>query len=202
MANALAPVVMAVVTRVAEANAAPTPAPEAPTRAAERAAEIAVVQLTAAEKPAAEAPAAQPAVAPAPAQPEAPAVRPVVLTNTAPSASAPTALPRQAGVEIGDVKATHGAVSRGALRAAFNQAALARCFRDAVLNGEQTPRNVTAELEISTNSAGRVTAARVTGTGLQTSVVRCVEEAARIGRVREADTGELRATVGLTFFVR
>jgi hypothetical protein len=126
-----------------------------------------------------------------------------VLTNTAAQAApAPTALPRQAGVELGDVTSTHGAVSRGALRAAFNQSALARCFRDAVLNGQQLPRNVNAALEISTNSTGRVTAARVSGAGLAPSVARCVEEAARIGRVRDADTGELRATVGLSFFVR
>jgi hypothetical protein len=122
-----------------------------------------------------------------------------VLPNTAPSTPP---LPRQVGVELGEVTSAHGAVSRGALRAAFNQAALARCFRDAVQSGQQAPRNVNAELEISTNAAGRVTAARVTGAGLQSNVVRCVEEAARVGRVREADTGELRATVGLSFFVR
>jgi hypothetical protein len=200
-ANAHAPVEMAIVARKSEAAAVATPAPAQLSHPTESVAENAALP-TAAEKPSAEAPAPQPLPAQVAAKPEAPAARPIVLANTAPSSPAPTALPSQAGVEIGDVNMTHGAVSRGALRAAFNQAALARCFRDAVLNRQQMPRNVTAELEISTNSIGRVTAARVSGAGLQASVVRCVEDAARLGRVRDADTGELRATVGLNFFVR
>jgi serine/threonine-protein kinase len=195
------PVEMAAVTPEADAKAtAPAQQPVLEVEAVH-----AQPQPIAAEQPAVAvvAPAAQPAAQPvAVAAPE-PAPRPVVLTNTAPStAASPAPLPRQVGIEIGEVTQSHGAVSRGALRAAFNQAALARCFRDAVQSGQQTPRNVNAEIEISTNAAGRVTAARVSGAGLQSNVVRCVEEAARLGRVREADTGELRATVGLTFFVR
>jgi hypothetical protein len=88
------------------------------------------------------------------------------------------------------------------LRGAFNQAALARCYRDAVQSGVQPARSTNAEIEFSTNMAGRVTAARVANTNLSPNVARCVEEAARLGRVREADTGELRATVIVSFFVQ
>jgi serine/threonine protein kinase len=127
--------------------------------------------------------------------------RPIVLANTASKAPAPSSVPRDITVSIGNTTFSHGAVSKAALRGAFNQSSLARCYRDAVQGGEQPARSLQVELEFSTNMAGRVTAARVSGEGLASSVTRCIEEAARAGRVREADTGELRATVDLTFIV-
>jgi serine/threonine protein kinase len=127
--------------------------------------------------------------------------RPVVFATTAPKAPAPSSSAHDVTVAIGDVTSSRGAVSKVALRGAFNQSALARCYREAVQSGNQPARSTNAEIEFSTNMAGRVTAARVANANLSPNLARCVEEAARLGRVREADTGELRATVTVSFFV-
>jgi serine/threonine-protein kinase len=154
-------------------------------------------------QPLAAAPVAAPAAPTEPASAPADSLpRPIVLANTAPKAPAPSSVPHDVTVTVGDVMSSHGAVSKAALRSAFNQAALSRCYRDAVQNGEQPARSVNVEIEFSTNMAGRITAARLSGGSLPPNLARCVEEAARLGRVREADTGELRATVDLTFIVR
>jgi hypothetical protein len=123
-----------------------------------------------------------------------------VLATTAPKAPAPVTA--DVTVIVGEAKASLGAASKAALRGAFNQAALGRCYRDAIERGEHSETPMSAELEFSTNSTGRVTAARASGATLTPAVTRCIEDAARLGRVREADTGEVRATVSLRFFVR
>lgn len=153
-------------------------------------------------QPVAAAPVAKAAPVEAPSVPAVSVPRPVVLATTTPKAPVPPAQPHDVSVVIAQASSQHGAVSNAALRGAFNLSALARCYRDAVQGGEQPARSANAEVEISTNMTGRITAARASGANLSPNVARCIEEAARLGRVREADTGELRATVGLTFVVR
>ncbi|HKP58720.1 MAG TPA: hypothetical protein VJV78_18495, partial [Polyangiales bacterium] len=144
------------------------------------------------------------------AEPVLAAPKPIILSTISPPApasepAAPSTASRSArdiSVAIGD-GTSHGGVSTGSLRSALNQAAITRCYRDAVQNGEAPARPVSAQLEIGTNMSGRITSAKLSGGGgLPTRLVRCVEEAARLGRVREADTGEVRASFELTFRAR
>ncbi len=126
--------------------------------------------------------------------------KPIVLTNAPrPGASAP---PTSIEVVIGEASAAHGAVSKAALRSALNQSALTRCLRDSVQSGDSPSRTQNARLEIETNMNGRIVSAKLAGSGLSSSLTRCVETAARLGRVREADTGEIRALVDLSFQVK
>jgi serine/threonine protein kinase len=175
----------AVTDTAAEAEAAPVAARE------EKAEPVAV---TAAAAPIAEAPVA-PAAAPAITEP-----RPVVLASTAPQRSAPTSRPSEFGVAIGEATSAHGAVSNAGLRGTFNQAALVRCYRGALQSGEISGRSLFVQLEFATNLTGRIMSAKLSGAGVTPSFSHCVEAAARLGRVREADTGEVRANVPLSFF--
>jgi serine/threonine protein kinase len=203
-ATAHAPIAMAMVTGTdVSANAVANPHATLPVVEVEPIAAEPEALPESEPQPIAAAPAAAPVSPVVPASAPADSLpRPVVLATTAPKAAGPSSVPHDVTVAIGDVTSSHGAVSKAALRSAFNQSALSRCYRDAVQGGEQPARSVNVELEFSTNMAGRITAARVSGGSLPPNLSRCVEEAARLGRVREADTGELRATVGLTFILR
>jgi serine/threonine protein kinase len=150
--------------------------------------------VTAAAAPVAEVPVA-PAAAPAIPEP-----RPIVLASTAPKPSAPISRPREFGVAIGEATSAHGAVSNAGLRGTFNQAALVRCYQDALQTGEISARSLFVQLEFATNLTGRIMSAKLSGAGVTPSFKHCVEAAARLGRVREADTGEVRANVPLSFF--
>jgi serine/threonine-protein kinase len=101
-------------------------------------------------------------------------------------------------VAIGDATTTHGAVSRASLRGALNQAAITRCYRDAMGTGQASRLPLHAQLDIETRS-GRITTAKLRGPELPKGLIRCVEDAARLGRVREADTGDVKAQFAVSF---
>jgi hypothetical protein len=101
-------------------------------------------------------------------------------------------------VAIGDALTTHGAVSRASLRGALNQAAITRCYRDAMSTSQAPRLPLHAQLDIETRS-GRITTAKLRGPELPKVLVRCVEDAARLGRVREADTGDVKAQFAISF---
>jgi serine/threonine protein kinase len=135
------------------------------------------------------------------------APKPIVLSTISPpapaseprAASNAPAAAREISVVISDGASARGAASKGSLRSALNQAAITRCYRNAVQGGAAPAHAVNAHLEISTNMSGHIISAKLSGSTLPDDLVRCVEEAARLGRVREADTGEVRASFELTF---
>ncbi|HKU44756.1 MAG TPA: hypothetical protein VJR89_41640, partial [Polyangiales bacterium] len=145
----------------------------------------------------------QPEAAP---EAELPAPKPIILSTISPPAPAtdlaPASAPsgaREISVSISEASVARGAVSKGSLRSTLNQAAITRCYRDAVRAGTAPGQAFQAQLEIETNTSGRITSAKLSGGGLPKSMVDCVEQAARLGRVREADTGEVNASFVLTF---
>ena len=128
------------------------------------------------------APAPQPAAAPAaiaPAQP----------------AAAVSSKPEHARVTLVSEKASSG-VSKSSLRAALNLTALTRCYQDAAHKQADLGRNLNVSLDVTTNMGGRVVSARVSE-GLPQALRECMEQVARSGQVRGAETGEVRATFGL-----
>jgi eukaryotic-like serine/threonine-protein kinase len=91
------------------------------------------------------------------------------------------------------------AVSRASIRNALNEAAMRRCYADALRLGAAGASPMTAQMELQTNMAGRIEVANVTSSGLPKALTNCIEQVARSGRVREVDTGTARATVTLEF---
>jgi serine/threonine protein kinase len=159
------------------------------------------IELPALEEPQPIAEAHEPALA---------APKPIILSTISPpapasepsAASNAPAAAREISVVISDGASTRGAASKGSLRGALNQAAITRCYRNAIQGGAAPAHAVNAHLEISTNMSGHIISAKLSGSTLPDNLVRCVEEAARLGRVREADTGEVRASFELTFRAR
>jgi hypothetical protein len=89
-------------------------------------------------------------------------------------------------------------VAKADVRAALNQAAFTRCYRDARQAGVGPTEPVSAALELVTDMSGRITSARL-GSELAKSLRECVEQAARLGQVRGVDTGRAQATIELQF---
>jgi hypothetical protein len=169
----------------------PEPTVEAPTNEPETAATLpASVTLSSSQPTAAEPP---PAL-----------VVPAVALRLAPpppaaAGQAPHIDPAHASVSIGTPVSHHAAVSKASLRSAINQSALTRCYQDALRSGAAPAQTVDARLDISTGMGGRVVSASLDGSLLSRPLRQCIEQVARAGRVREADTGEAQASVTLTF---
>jgi eukaryotic-like serine/threonine-protein kinase len=144
-------------------------------------------------------------------QPEsAPEPRTTLLTETVASAAklsvpAPVAksLPAvqrsydDAQVSIGAASASAG-VSKASVRAALNSAALSRCYRVALQRRAAPTAAMEVRLDFATQDNGRITSASVQGGALPKSLRECFEQVARVGRVREVDTGPTKASVSLT----
>jgi serine/threonine protein kinase len=169
----------------------PEPTVEAPTNEPETAATLpASVTLSSSQPTAAEPP---PAL-----------VVPAVALRLAPpppaaAGQAPHIDPAHASVSIGTPVSHHAAVSKASLRSAINQSALTRCYQDALRSGAAPAQTVDARLDISTGTGGRVVSASLDSSLLSRPLRQCIEQVARAGRVREADTGEAQASVTLTF---
>lgn len=134
------------------------------------------------------------AVAPEPAH-KAPEPPPVAVAAPGPQPLAASNV-EQAKVAIGS---THSrGVAKANVRAALNQAAFTRCYRDARRSGVGPSAAASASLELNTDMSGRITSARLGG-ALPKSLRECVEQAARVGQVRGVDTGEAQATIELQF---
>jgi hypothetical protein len=105
--------------------------------------------------------------------------------------------PDHAQVRYGSI-VTQSAVSKASIRGALNDAAIRRCYQDALRLGAAGGSPMTAQLELATGMSGRVSSANVTG-GLPKQLATCVEQVAKSGRVREVDTGVAKATITLEF---
>jgi eukaryotic-like serine/threonine-protein kinase len=105
--------------------------------------------------------------------------------------------PDRAQVHLGSI-VTQSAVSKASIRGALNDAALRRCYQDALRLGAAGGAPMTAQLELATGMNGRVASANVSG-GLPKQLATCVEQVAKSGRVREVDTGIAKATITLEF---
>jgi hypothetical protein len=106
--------------------------------------------------------------------------------------------PARAHVTIGTAITHHAAVSRASVRGALNESGLNRCYQDAMRAGDAPKTSVDAELDLSTGMGGHVTSATLQG-ALSKSLRACIEQVARGGRLREADTGETQASIPLSF---
>jgi hypothetical protein len=104
-------------------------------------------------------------------------------------------------VLVGVSSAARGSVSKGALRGALNLPSMARCYGASIATGG-SPSVLTTRLDFATDLSGRVRSAKLHGPALPADLARCVEAIARSGRVREADLGELHASVELKFTTR
>ena len=183
-------------TAVAEAKLAEQPAQQEPAEKLRAALSTPVLPLEAAK---AIEPKAEPAIVPAPA-PE-----PSALAHTQPTAAAVSAPqrplaavginPSNARVTLVSEKASAG-VSKASLRSALNLASLTRCYQDGARKGQDLSRSTSVTLELSTNLAGRVVAAQVSG-GLPQGLRECMEQVARAGLIRGAEAGEVRASFEL-----
>jgi serine/threonine protein kinase len=145
-------------------------------------------------------PSQQPAAALATAAPVAPAV---ALRFDPPPTAAPSAShrvdPARASVSIGMPVTHHAAVSKASLRGALNQSALTRCYQDALRSGNAPAQPTDARLDLTTGMGGHVVSASLDASTLPRPLRQCIEQVARAGRLREADTGEAQASVTLRF---
>jgi hypothetical protein len=138
------------------------------------------------------------------AEPPPALVAPPVALRLAPPPPAAAGQPTpidltHASVSIGMPVSHHAAVSKASVRSAINQSALTRCYQDALRSGSAPAQTIDARLDISTGMGGRVVSASLDGSLLSRPLRQCIEQVARAGRVREADTGEAQASVTLTF---
>jgi eukaryotic-like serine/threonine-protein kinase len=101
-----------------------------------------------------------------------------------------------AQVSIGAATASAG-VSKASVRGALNSAALSRCYREALQRRAAPTSTTEVRLDFATQDNGRITSASVQG-ALPKSLRECFEQVARVGRVREVDTGSTKASVSLT----
>jgi hypothetical protein len=122
------------------------------------------------------------------------------LPPTAASSEPPTAapVPSRARVAIGAI-AARAAVSKASVRGALNMDAITGCYRTALRSGRESGNPVTAQIDVVTSTSGSVTSAQMRGSGLSSDLRHCIEQVARRGRVREADTGEAQASITLEF---
>jgi hypothetical protein len=77
--------------------------------------------------------------------------------------------------------------------------AITGCYRTALRSGRESGNPVTAQIDVVTSTSGSVTSAQMRGSGLSSDLRHCIEQVARRGRVREADTGEAQASITLEF---
>jgi hypothetical protein len=143
--------------------------------------------LTAAVNPAATSPVARPAA-------------PLPAASDARKAPAPAAIER-AHVEISGI-AAKSAVSKSSIRNALNVTAMSECYRAALRGGGLPGEPLTGQIELTTSTSGSVTGANLAAPGLPGELRHCVEQVARRGRVREADTGAAQASITLAFLPR
>jgi serine/threonine protein kinase len=138
-----------------------------------------------------------------PEAPTAPVVPAVALRLAPPPTAAPTPThrvdPGRASVSIGMPVTHHAAVSKASLRGALNQSALTRCYQDALRSGSAPDQPLTARLDLATGMGGHVVSASLDSSTLPSALRQCIEQVARAGRLREADTGEAQASVTLSF---
>ena len=98
--------------------------------------------------------------------------------------------------------AAKSAVSKSSIRSALNLGAMSECYRTALRGGAVSGEVVTGSIELTTSTSGSVTGANLDAPGLPGELRRCVEQVARRGRVREADTGAAQASITLAFMPR
>ena len=98
--------------------------------------------------------------------------------------------------------AAKSAVSKSSIRTALNVGAMSECYRAALRGGAVSGQIVTGLIELTTSTSGSVTGANLAAPGLPGELRRCVEQVARRGRVREADTGAAQASITLAFMPR
>lgn len=132
------------------------------------------------------------------APPKAAEPAPVLREPPPASFASPTASER-ARVAFGEVSTAQGAASKASLHAALNKAAITDCYRSVVRIGQAPASPIHTELAYETNENGRIVEASLRGINLPSELERCVEDVARLGRVREADTGRIQAAVSVSF---
>jgi hypothetical protein len=116
----------------------------------------------------------------------------------APAPPPPTTVDlERAQVSVTAVSTTSG-IPGSNVRTAVARAPLLRCYREA-LRSRGTPASGTATLELKMDPSGYVTSAVLQGGGFLPGMRGCVEQAARVLRVKDVDTGEASATVTVTF---
>jgi len=119
-------------------------------------------------------------------------------SDTRRPASHEPALIERAHVEISGI-AAKSAVSKSSIRNALNVSAMSECYRTALRGGGLSGEPLTGQIELTTSTSGSVTGANLEAPGLPGELRRCVEQVARRGRVREADTGAAQASITLAF---
>jgi serine/threonine-protein kinase len=140
-----------------------------------------------------------------------PAARVVKQVASAPAVKAPPkpvvtapsepAVIDRANVSIGGIN-PRSAVSKASVRSALNVGAMTECYRSALKEGSAPLFALSAEMNVSTSSNGSVNEASLEAPALPASLRHCIEQVARRGRVREADTGEAQASITLAFSPR
>jgi hypothetical protein len=106
-----------------------------------------------------------------------------------------------ANVSIGGIN-SRSAVSRASVRSALNVGAMTACYRSALKDGSAPSLALNAEMSVTTSSNGSVSEASLEAPSLPAALRHCIEQVARRGRVREADTGEAQASITLAFSPR
>ena len=139
------------------------------------------------EAPARTAPPPAAAGVPKAAKPAAPVVEPPVI--------------ERANVAISGI-AARAAVSKASVRSALNMGAITDCYRAALRSGSAPSVPLTAQIALSTSNSGSVSEASMNAPMLPAGLRHCIEQVARRGRVREADTGEAQANITLAFAPR
>jgi hypothetical protein len=129
---------------------------------------------------------------PAPVAPVHPAPQAALPPPAAPQAQPYAAITR---VAIATDKLPSG-VSRSSLRAAFNQAALIRCYSD-LQQKSPSIKPPSASLSFGTNSSGHIVTASASGDGVPNALRECIEQVTRTGTIRSGEGGEVRANVTL-----
>jgi hypothetical protein len=142
---------------------------------------------------------AAPAAAPA-TPPVIVAAPPVAAAAPAKAQPAPALDPELARVSITAVTTTN-AVPAASIRAALARVPLARCYREALRAGSAAAGG-TATLRLHVDMAGYVTDASLQDAQFLPGMKGCIEQAARVARVRDVDTGEGTADVTLSFVPR
>jgi hypothetical protein len=105
--------------------------------------------------------------------------------------------PELATVSITGVSTTN-AIPAASIRAALARVPLLRCYRDA-LRARGAAAAGTATLSLHIDATGYVTGASLRDAQFLPSMKSCIEQAARVVRVRDVDTGEGTADVTLSF---
>jgi serine/threonine-protein kinase len=147
-------------------------------------------------QPAAASAAPAPATVAPPPKQQAPAPKPqATATPTATAVTTTIDRASAARVVIGAAR-SGGGVPKASIRGALNQAAINHCYAEALRKGDAPRQPVDAQLELATNMGGHIVSARVQG-DLPKALRECIEQVARTGRMRDADTGEASVSVTL-----